>query len=47
MSPCIHNQPPVNTEDSNQVAKDLKKNYQAATVLETESALREFAGILG
>ena len=33
----------VSTEDSKQVAKDLKKVYQAATVLEAEEALDEFA----
>jgi transposase-like protein len=33
----------VNTEDSKAVVRDLKKIYQAATVLEAESALEEFA----
>ena len=33
----------VSTEDSKQVAKDLKKVYQAATVLEAEEAFEEFA----
>ena len=33
----------VSTEDSKQVARDLKKIYQAATVLEAEQALEEFA----
>lgn len=33
----------VNTEDSKEVARDLKKIYQAATVLEAEEALEEFA----
>jgi transposase-like protein len=33
----------VNTEDSKEVARDLKKVYQAATVLEAEEALEEFA----
>jgi putative transposase len=33
----------VSTEDSQQVARDLKKIYQAATVLEAEGALEEFA----
>ena len=33
----------VSTEDSQQVARDLKKIYQAATVLEAEAALAEFA----
>lgn len=33
----------VNTEDSKQVVKDLKKIYQAATVVEAEAALDEFA----
>jgi putative transposase len=33
----------VSTEDSQQVARDLKKIYQAATVLEAEAALEEFA----
>jgi transposase-like protein len=33
----------VSTEDSQQVARDLKKIYQAATVIEAEAALEEFA----
>ena len=33
----------VSTEDSKPVAADLKKIYQAATVVEAEAALREFA----
>jgi transposase-like protein len=33
----------VSTEDSKPVARDLKKIYQAATVLEAEQALGEFA----
>ena len=33
----------VSTEDSKLVARDLKKIYQAATVLEAEAALEEFA----
>jgi transposase-like protein len=33
----------VSTEDSKLVARDLKKIYQAATVLEAETALDEFA----
>ncbi len=33
----------VSHEDSKQVAKDLKKIYQSATVLEAESALEQFA----
>jgi putative transposase len=33
----------VSTEDSKLVARDLKKIYQAATVLEAEAALAEFA----
>jgi transposase-like protein len=33
----------VNTEDSKPVARDLKKIYQAATVVEAEAALDEFA----
>jgi transposase-like protein len=33
----------VSTEDSKQVARDLKKIYQAATVVEAEAALDEFA----
>jgi putative transposase len=33
----------VSTEDSQPVARDLKKIYQAATVLEAEAALDEFA----
>jgi transposase-like protein len=33
----------VSTEDSKQVARDLKKIYQAATVIEAEAALEEFA----
>ncbi len=33
----------VSTEDSKQVVKDLKKIYQASTVLEAEAALEEFA----
>ena len=33
----------VSTEDSKLVARDLKKIYQAATVLEAEAALDEFA----
>jgi transposase-like protein len=33
----------VSTEDSKPVARDLKKIYQAATVLEAEAALDEFA----
>lgn len=33
----------VSTEDSPLVARDLKKIYQAATVLEAEAALEEFA----
>jgi putative transposase len=33
----------VSTEDSKLVAKDLKKIYQAATVLEAEAALEQFA----
>jgi len=33
----------VSTEDSKLVARDLKKIYQAATVLEAETALEEFA----
>ena len=35
----------VSTEDSQLVAKDLKKIYQAATVLEAEAALEEFAQV--
>jgi putative transposase len=35
----------VSTEDSKQVARDLKKIYQAATVLEAEAALDEFAQV--
>lgn len=35
----------VSTEDSQLVAKDLKKIYQAATVLEAEGALEEFAQV--
>jgi putative transposase len=35
----------VSTEDSKPVAKDLKKIYQAATVLEAEAALDEFAQV--
>jgi transposase-like protein len=35
----------VSTEDSKQVAKDLKNIYQAATVLEAEAALEEFAQV--
>jgi len=34
----------VSTEDSKLVARDLKKIYQAATVLEAEAALEQFAG---
>ena len=33
----------VSSEDSQQVARDLKKIYQAATVIEAEAALDEFA----
>jgi putative transposase len=33
----------VSTEDSKQVVRDLKKIYQAATVVEAEAALDEFA----
>ena len=33
----------VSSEDSKPVAKDLKKIYQAATVLEAEQALEEFS----
>jgi transposase-like protein len=33
----------VSTEDSHDVARDLKKIYQSATVLEAEAALEEFA----
>jgi transposase-like protein len=33
----------VNTEDSKLVARDLKKIYQAATAIEAEAALEEFA----
>ena len=33
----------VSTEDSKPVARDLKKIYQAATVIEAEAALDEFA----
>jgi transposase-like protein len=33
----------VNTEDSKSVARDLKKIYQAATAVEAEAALEEFA----
>lgn len=33
----------VSTEDSQPVARDLKKIYQAATVVEAEAALEEFA----
>jgi transposase-like protein len=33
----------VNSEDSQAVARDLKKIYQAATILEAEQALDEFA----
>lgn len=33
----------VSTEDSKRVAADLKKVYQAATVIEAEAALQEFA----
>ncbi len=33
----------VSSEDSKQVVRDLKKSYQAATVLEAEEALDEFA----
>ena len=33
----------VSTEDSKPVARDLKKIYQAATVVEAEAALEEFA----
>lgn len=35
----------VSTEDSKLVAQDLKKIYQAATVLEAEAALEEFAQV--
>jgi transposase-like protein len=35
----------VSTEDSQLVARDLKKIYQAATVLEAEAALEEFAQV--
>jgi transposase-like protein len=35
----------VSTEDSKQVARDLKKIYQAATVLEAEAALDQFAQV--
>lgn len=35
----------VSTEDSKPVARDLKKIYQAATVLEAEAALDEFAQV--
>jgi putative transposase len=35
----------VSTEDSKLVARDLKKIYQAATVLEAEAALDEFAQV--
>jgi len=35
----------VSTEDSKLVARDLKKIYQAATVLEAEAALEEFAQV--
>lgn len=35
----------VSTEDSQLVARDLKKIYQAATVLEAEAALAEFAQV--
>jgi len=35
----------VSTEDSKQVTRDLKKIYQAATVLEAEEALEEFAQV--
>jgi putative transposase len=37
----------VSTEDSKPVARDLKKIYQAATVLEAEQALEEFAQAWG
>ena len=33
----------VSTQDSHDVARDLKKIYQSATVLEAETALQEFA----
>jgi transposase-like protein len=33
----------VNSDDSQQVVRDLKKIYQAATVIEAEDALNEFA----
>ena len=33
----------VSTEDSKSVARDLKKIYQSATVVEAEQALEEFA----
>jgi transposase-like protein len=35
----------VSSEDSQPVARDLKKIYQAATVLEAEAALNEFAQV--
>jgi putative transposase len=35
----------VNTEDSQPVARDLKKIYQAATLTEAEQALRDFAQV--
>jgi len=35
----------VSTQDSQPVARDLKKIYQAATVLEAEQALEEFAQV--
>jgi putative transposase len=35
----------VNTEDSQPVARDLKKIYQAATLIEAEQALQEFAQV--
>jgi transposase-like protein len=35
----------VSTEDSKQVARDLKKIYQAATALEAEAALDQFAQV--
>jgi putative transposase len=35
----------VNTEDSQPVARDLKKIYQAATLIEAEQALQDFAQV--
>ena len=40
---CFRPNPYVTDQDSQAVARDLKKTYQAATLLEAEQALEDFA----